>query len=443
MDRCICHTNAHEGKDAPIPSVKIIGGGLAGLAAAAKLGEAGFKVDLHESKPYLGGRASSFPVNPANPDSERIDNCQHVLLRCCTALLDFYQRCGVQDKIAFHDKLHLVLPGGITDTIQRDPLPVPFHLARSFISMNSLKWADKLSLFKCLRAAKRDWKHRTDLDSITFTTWLHEHGATPRTIRRFWKPFIVSALNEESDKASALPALQVFVEGLLGDRTSYEIGIPVVPLDELYSAAIDQKLGEGVHIHLGSRIDSIDPASQEADYYVSAVPFERVSNLLPDCGMEGILEHFSHSPITGVHLWFEKPITHLEHAMLLDRQIQWIFHKGNGYYLVVISASRDLLQRPSSEIVKLALDELTEYFPAVIQSKLNKSRVIKEVRATYSAVPGLENHRPSPDTRYPNVFLAGDWTASGWPATMEGAVRSGYQAAESVIAASQQVQSRS
>ena len=412
--------------------MKIVGGGLAGLAAAAKLGAAGFAVEVHEARRFLGGRAASFPLRPGNPDSERIDNCQHVLLRRCTALLDFYRRCGVEDKIRFHDTLHLVSPDGTVDRIRRDPLPTPLHLARSLLSMRCLGWRDKVSLLRCLRAVPRD-RLRDDLDATTFAQWLREKRATPGSVARFWRPFIVSALNEEPDRASALAALQVFGESLLSSRTSYEMGVPSVTLDELYSQALSGRLGPSVRVLLGSKVKRIDAGSGEADYYISAVPFDRVSRLLPDLPLDEVVSQFEHSPITGIHLWFDRPITFLEHAMLVDRQIQWMFHKGCGYYLIVVSASRNLESKSTAEIVDLAVEELQDFFPAARHASLERSRVIREARATFSARPGLERWRPGPCTRLANVFLAGDWTATGWPATMEGAVRSGYAAAEAIL----------
>ena len=398
------------------------------------MGSAGFSVEVHEARPFLGGRAASFPLNPADPNSERIDNCQHVLIRCCTALMDFYRRCGVAEKIDFHDRLFFVCPGGAIDTIRRDPLPAPLHLARSLIMMRALDWRDKLSLARCLAAAKRD-RLREDIDGMSFSEWLREKGATPRSVTRFWQPFIVSALNEEPERASAGAALQVFDEGLLGSRISYEMGVPAVPLGELYSSALARGLGPSVQVRLKSKVAGIDPASQEADFYICAVPFHQVAKLMPDLGLDDTLAQFEHSPITGIHLWFDKPITDLPHAMLLDREMQWLFHKGQGYYLAVVSASRGLSKEPADKIVQLAIADLQEFFPGARTAKLEKSRVVKEIRATYSVRPGLDRWRPESATRYPNVFLAGDWTKTGWPATMEGAVRSGYQAAEAVIAA--------
>ncbi len=412
--------------------MKIVGGGLAGLAAAARLGDSGVEVEVHEARQFLGGRAASFPLSPGSPDFERIDNCQHVLLRRCTALLDFYRRCGVEDKIRFHDTLHLLSPDGTVDRIRKDPLPAPFHLARSLLAMRCLDWRDKISLLRCLRAVPRD-RLRDDLDAMTMAQWLRKKRATARSVARFWRPFIVSALNEELDRASALPALQVFGEGLLSSRTAYELGVPSVTLDELYSQALAGRLGPRVRVLLGSKVNRIDANSGEADYYISAVPFDRVSSLLPDLPIQEVVSRFEHSPITGIHLWFDRPVTSLEHAMLLDRQIQWMFHKGGGYYLIVVSASRGLESKSTAEIVDLAVEELRDFFPVARHASLKRSRVIREARATFSARPGLERWRPGPRTRLANVFMAGDWTATGWPATMEGAVRSGYAAAEAIL----------
>lgn len=416
--------------------MKVIGGGLAGLAATARLADAGASVDLHEARGFLGGRAASIPADPEVPDSARIDNCQHVLLRCCTSLMDFYRRCGVQDKIVFHEELHIVRPGGEIDTIRADALPFPFHLLRSLLAMRAIGWADKLSIAKLLLAMKLQRSRQSfDLDSITFDEWLHGMGATTLSVARFWRPFVVSALNEMPERAAAGAAMQVFCEGLLGSRDSYQMGVPAVPLADLYDAALAGHFGPSVRLHLRSRVRRVNPLDREADYHVLAVPFDRVAKLVPELGLQRQLQRFEASPITGIHLWFDRPIMDLPHAMLTDGDLQWVFNKGDGYYLGVISASRAQLTLPSGFIVAPALRQLRETFPKARGARLEHSRVIKETRATYAARPGLERHRPGPATALPNVFLAGDWTATGWPATMEGAVRSGYRAAEAVLAA--------
>jgi len=409
--------------------VRIIGGGLAGLSAAAALGSLGWEVDLHEAKPFLGGRATSFPVHPGDPDSERIDNCQHVLLRCCDNLMDFYRRAGVAQKVKFYDRIYFVRPGGAVDTLSRGPWPKPLHLAGAFLRLGFLSMREKLALIADLQAIERE-KDREDLDRITMGQWLQSRGVSENTYRRFWQPILVSALNEEPEIASAKPAFQVFWQGLMGTRTSYEMGVPAVPLADLYSAALERRLGENVRVHLRSRVDEIRPDETT----ILAVPFERVSALAPELALP--LEKFEHVPITGVHLWFDRPITELPHASLLDRTMQWMFRRGDSYVQCVVSASRDLIGQSREQIIETAVGDLRDFFPDAAQAKLERAHVVKEARATFSVTPGLEADRPQPRTSRPNLFLAGDWTDSGWPATMEGAVRSGYRAAEEVAGVS-------
>ncbi len=388
------------------------------------MGSAGFEVDLHEARPFLGGRATSFPVSPAEPDSERIDNCQHVLLRCCTNLLDFYRRCGVLDQIRFFDEYCFVEPGGRVSRLKPGLL--------GFLRLRILGAGDRVAVARGLWAMKRE-RGRPDLDDVTFAAWLADHHQTARAIARFWTPVVVSALNEEPARASAAPAFQVFLEGFLGRNRSYEMGVPAVPLGELYSAALERRLGNRVRVHLRSPLARLDPVSGEADYYVSAVPFERLAELVPDLGLD--LARFEHSPITGIHLWLDREATPLAQAALLDRTIQWMFRKSERHYQLVVSASRSLVPLARQEVIDLAWKEFREFFPSARGARLERAHVIKETRATFSAVPGLEALRPGPVTKFPNLFLAGDWTRSGWPATMEGAVRSGYLAAEAVTQA--------
>jgi len=400
------------------------------MAAAVALGSADFAVDLHEARPFLGGRATSFPLDPSNPESERIDNCQHVLLRCFTNLLDFYERVGVADKITFYDRFYYVRPGGTVDVLKRGMLPAPLHLAGSLWRFRALGAADKWSVIRGLKALERDAK-RPDLEAITMSEWLRANKTTETAYQRFWQPILVSALNEDLDRAAARWAFQVFLDGMMANRTSYEMGVPAAPLAELYSGG--DRLGKNVRVHTRSPVEQIDPGGDEADFYISALPFERVKDVLPSLDMQ--LDEFEHSPITGIHLWFDRPITELPHAVLLDRTLQWLFRKSDTYVQAVVSASRSLTELSRGEIIELACRELREFFPAARDAILVQSHVIKEVRATYSSKPGLQAHRPNAETSFPNVFLAGDWTNTGWPPTMEGAVRSGYHAAESVCRA--------
>jgi zeta-carotene desaturase len=426
-----------------MPRAAVIGGGLAGLASAAALGSAGFEVDIYEARNFLGGRATSWPAG--SNDTEMIDNCQHILLRCCVNLIYLYRRLGVESKIRFHREFHFIEPGGRMSTLKRGMLPAPAHFLGSFLGLRFLSFADKVAIARAINAIPRERRTRADLDRISMLDWLREKRQTEAAIERYWRQVLVSAVNEELDRMAAAHGFQVFWLGMIARADSYEMGIPDVPLRELYdehslaragAIRIERRAPVTAIESEGGQVRGIQTAAgrKDADFYISALPFERLQPLLPELAIDwGVFEH---SPITGIHLWFDRPVTSLPHATLLDRTIQWMFNKSEGRYIqTVVSASRGLLEMPRQEIIELAVRELAEFFPAVKEARIEKAQVIKEVRATFSAKPGLETLRPGSVTALDNFFLAGDWTRSGWPATMEGAVRSGYLAAEAVTRA--------
>ncbi|HLJ18509.1 MAG TPA: hydroxysqualene dehydroxylase HpnE [Bryobacteraceae bacterium] len=428
-----------------MPDVIVIGGGLAGLAAAAALGTAGYGVQLLEARGFLGGRATSYPLSQSDGDTATIDNCQHILLRCCVNLLDFYERLNAREHIRFHREFFFLEPGGRMSTLKAGIFPAPAHFAGSFFHLRFLSTADKIAVGRAIAALRSEWSSRQDLDRITMLQWLEEKRQTPRAIQRFWRQVLVSAINEDLDRMAALHGFQVFHLGFLARADSYQMGIPAVPLGELYGVEAWKRF-DSVRIVLRSAVErividnstvrevTVAGASRRADFYVCCLPFERVPTVAPDLPLD--LSSFSHSPITGIHLWFDRPVTDLPHATLLDRTIQWMFNKDRGRYVqVVVSASRSLVEMSRADVIELATRELAEFFPAVRKARLEKAHVVKELRATFSAAPGLEQKRPASVTPVKNLFLGGDWTRSGWPATMEGAVRSGYLAAEAVTAA--------
>ena len=425
--------------------VAIVGGGLAGLAAAVALGSSGYRATVLEARPFLGGRATSYPLNNAEDGAVTIDNCQHILLRCCTNLLDFYRRLGVENRIHFYREFYWIEPGGRMSIMRRGLLPAPLHFTESFGRLRFLSLRDRLDVARGLLAVKTDYKNRTDLEKITMLAWLQEKKQSPLALEHFWRQVLLSAINEELDRMAASHGLQVFWLGFLARSDSYEMGVPNVPLADLYSPNVwtahptveirSRLSAQSFRTDFGnvSGVRLADGLFQ-AEAYVSAVPFERFNALMPEPLLD--LSSFHHSPITGIHLWFDQPITNLPHATLLGRTIQWLYNKSEGKYVqLVVSASRSLVEMGRAEIIDLAVRELREFFPQTPTPRLERAHVVKEMRATFSAVPGLEAKRPATETPFPNLFLAGDWTRSGWPATMEGAVRSGYLAAEAVTRA--------
>jgi squalene-associated FAD-dependent desaturase len=441
------------------PTVAIAGGGLAGLAAACALADSGLGVTLFERRPYLGGRASSYE-HPGT--GEVVDNCQHVLFRVCTNLVEFYRRIGVEDKIRWYDEMTFLEPGGRSSVMHSSPLPAPLHTAPSFLHFPFLSVGDKLSISRAIAALTLTVQPDS---GRSFLQWCRDHGQTETAVDYFWKPILVSALSEDLDLISVSYAAQVVRESMKTPSARH-MGVPRIPLTDLYHQAGDYISARGGQILFRTSLEAFSPASSQVqiritdtdkksreesfDYLILALPFNTVDRVLPEtpdaATLREQLTHFESCPITGIHLWFDRQITDLDHAVLLDRTVQWMFHKsrllltratpdseiGGSYIELVVSASKSLIDKSRAEIVDLALAEVREFFPAARAATLLKSAVIKEVHATYSPRPGIDAYRPTQATAWPRVFLAGDWTATGWPATMEGAVRSGYLAAEAL-----------
>jgi squalene-associated FAD-dependent desaturase len=455
-----------------LKNVIVIGGGLAGLAAGVALAEAGWRVRLFEQRPFLGGRATSYVL----PSGEHVDNCQHVTLGCCTNLEDFYRRVGSSNKIKYFDRLVFVDPQGRRGEMHAGILPAPFHMAGSFAMFAPLTLMDKLSIARAMLDILRAKGHPSDLDDqppISMLNWLLRRRQTKGAIERFWRVVLVSALDEELDRTDARFGVDVFWKAFLSNRTGYRIGVPTVPLADLYDgckSAIEQKGGEvtlrapvrGIAIENGEvtgvRFD--DAKMESADAYVFALPHATFSELLPDAVRESVaafsnLGKIKDAPITGVHFWFDRQVMDEPFVTLLDTNTQWIFNKtmlyadaldqknppvasnapkSNEQYLqMVISASYDLIPKSRQEIIDLVLKEVRQVLPKSREAQLVKATVIKETAATFSPEPGVDRWRPPQKSPVTKMFLAGDWTATGWPATMEGAVRSGYLAAEAAL----------
>jgi squalene-associated FAD-dependent desaturase len=329
---------------------------------------------------------------------------------------------------------------------------VPFHLVRSFCGAHFLSAGDKLRIawgLACLRRGARD--------DPPFLDWLHRHRQTDRTIARFWNLVLTSALNESTDRIGLRYARKVFVDGFLRHRRGFELQLPAVPLGQLYGTEMQiwlEKhrvcllLNSGVRrlIVEGDAARGLETRQGElrtADWYLSAVPFDRLLDLLSPETIDAHprfanLRKLETSPITSVHLWYDRPATDLPHAVLVDGVGQWLFNRGETapgehYLQVVVSAARVFRGLGHEEVQRRIVAELAELFPAARPECLRRARVVTEHAATFSAVPGVDRWRPSQQSPIRNLFLAGDWTATGWPATMEGAVRSGYLAAEALL----------
>jgi len=432
---------------AAIRSVVIIGGGLAGLSAACALADSGFAVTLCECRRLLGGRASSLLLRGIE---EPVDLCPHVLLRCCTHLLDFYRRLGITDRVRFLSRVGFLDRQGRLSWLGAGRLPAPLHLLPAFARLPFLGAADKRGVARALVAMLRG----PEAADAPFAAWLARQRQTPRAIEAFWRPLVVSALNEEPERVSTRYAFLVFRDGFLRHHAAYQVGIPTVPLSVLHGppcrdylarrgarvllkAPVRQVLVEGDRA-TGVRLE--DGTSLRADWVIAAVPAAVLPGLLPPALAAAepfaAARRLRPSPITALHLWFDRPVTPLDHAALVDRTVQWVFVQDGGSRLsLVISASCSLVGRPRAEVLGRALAEIREAFPAAREAHLRRSAVLHAPAATFSPAPGCDGCRPLAETPLPGLFLAGDWTRTGWPATMESAVRSGTRAAEAILKA--------
>ncbi len=402
----------------------VVGAGLAGLAAALDLAKARVAVTLAERRAFPGGRSYSF----ADPSGETVDNGQHVFLECCTAYRAFLDDVGASDLVSLQPRADVPfvdLRTGETTRLRESWLPAPFHFLPSILRYKPLAWHDRRAILRAGRAMRRE----AGSDAESLGAWLRAHGQSDDAIRLFWDPAVVSILNERVDRVSAGQGIFVMKKGFFERKAAARVGLAEVPLAEIASRAVEKIRALGGVVEFNRKVDRLPEGP-----VVSAVPAKAMLELI---GPERALHPFfapaaamETSPIVNLHFFFDAPVEAPRFFACLGGRLQWVFTKG-ARVTISQSAARDLVDRPSAELEREFLDELRKAIPGLKVPR--RCVVVREREATFVASPGAKSHRLPCATPFPDLFLAGEWTAGEWPSTMEAAVRSGKRAAAEVI----------
>ena len=432
--------------------VAVVGGGLAGLAAALECADAGAEVSLYESRRRLGGATFSIRRN-----GYWLDNGQHVALRCCTAYRGFLRRLGVEHELELQARLRIpVVAEGRTALLTRSALPAPLQLGGSLLRYGHLTLQERIRAARAALALRSLEPSDLRLDTRTFGDWLRAHGQSQRAIAALWNLIALPTLNLDANEASLLAAVKVFRTGLLDDSDASDIGVPRVSLQRLHGDAAEAALqARNTRIELGAGVRRVEPDGETfrmetssgvetADVVVLAVPHHVVGDLVPEGIVDAAaLERLGASPIVNLHLHYDRRVLAEPFVAALDSPLQWLFDRtassgiGQGQLVSAsLSGAERELALTQEELVAQLRPAVERLLPAARQATLLDAVVTKEPRATFRAVPGTAALRPGTRTALRGLYLAGAWTDTGWPATMEGAVRSGIAAARAALAES-------
>jgi squalene-associated FAD-dependent desaturase len=443
--------------------VVVIGGGLAGITASVALAKAKHEVTLLEAKPRLGGATMSF-----NRDGLVIDTGQHVFLRCCTAYRGLLDRLGMAAHAPLQPRFDMtVVAPGKRAVMKRRRVPAPLHMLPALLGYPFLNTSERLRLALAALAFRRLNEADPKTDELRLGDWLESHGQDERTRRVLWDLFSVSSLNVPGDDASLALAAVVVKTGLLGDADAADIGVPTLPLGELHGTAAARVLGKlGATVRLQAKVAAIEPtdggefhvklarsddeadAAGEttdlvADAVVLAVPHEQAAKLIPAGALPaetiGGWAGLGAAPIVNVHVIYDRKVMDVPFAAAVDSPVQWVFDRTRisgmhargdaGQYLAIsLSAADEYASTPVADLREKFVPALAKLFPAAKDATVTEFFVTREKRATFRQVPGTAKLRPKAATGLPGLVLAGSWTDTGWPDTMEGAVRSGLNA---------------
>lgn len=427
----------------------VIGGGLAGITAALDLADRGVEVTVFESRARLGGLTTSF-----RRDGLWVDNGQHVFLRCCTAYRGLLHRLGVTDLVDLQPRLHIDVRSERDDrrgTLQRSGLPAPLQLGGALLRHPWMPWRERVRTARVALALRSVDPESAQAQDRSFGDWLREHGAGPDAVEMVWDLIGVATLNARADDASLALAATVFQLGLLRSRDGADIGWSRVPLDRLHGqAAMTALERRGARVCTRSRVRALDEGAGgwhvrtddgdvEIDQVVLALPAGATEQLVPpaDLGLgTGYAERLGSSPIVNLHLVLDRPVLDVPFLAAVHSPLQWLFDRTaasgltDGQYLVCsLSAADALLRTPAAELRAWAMPHVTALLPAVARAQVRDFFVTREPHATFRPAPGCRADRARARTARAGLSVAGAWTDTGWPATMEGAVRSGHAAA--------------